>query len=251
MRRARFGWCLLFLGACASYKQNLMFVPPEGFTSGDIAAEASQAEHSFRIKPNDILLLEVYTNKGERIIDPEFELTRSRPEAVEEARPEVTYTVRPNGEVKLPLLGNLKISELTLSEAESMLQEKYSAYYNDSYVILRFDNKRVIVLGASEGAVVPLPYPGITLAEVLAISKSITNESNAENIRVLRGDKVFVIDMTKPSGFREYNLVMEPGDVVYVEPVRRPFSEGTRDISPLLSLAISLASLLVVILSLQ
>jgi polysaccharide export outer membrane protein len=44
---------------------------------------------------------------------------------------------------------------------------------------------------------------------------------------------------------------MEPDDVVYVEPVRRPFAEGTRDFAPILSLAISLASLLVVIISLQ
>lgn len=251
MRGARFGWWLLLLGACASYKKNLMFVPPEGYVSGDIATEAREAEREFRIKAGDVLRLEVYTSKGERLIDPELELTRSRSQTAESSRPEVTYIVSPAGEVKLPLLGTVKLSEMTVNEAENILEEKYSAFYRDAFVLLNFDNKRVVVLGASEGTVVPLPHPGITLAEVLALSKSITNESNAGNIRVLRGDKVFVIDMTKPSGFREYNLVMEPDDVVYVEPVRRPFAEGTRDIAPILSLAISLASLLVVIISLQ
>ena len=40
---------------------------------------------------------------------------------------------------------------------------------------------------------------------------------------------------------------MEPGDIVYVEPVRKPVSEAVRDYGPLLSILASLVTLIVVI----
>jgi len=40
---------------------------------------------------------------------------------------------------------------------------------------------------------------------------------------------------------------VEPGDVIYVEPVRRPFSEALRDYSGALSLLISLTTLVIVL----
>jgi polysaccharide export outer membrane protein len=45
-------------------------------------------------------------------------------------------------------------------------------------------------------------------------------------------------------------MVIEPGDVVYIEPVRKPFFEGIRDYGVLVSLATSISTLVLVILQL-
>ena len=42
----------------------------------------------------------------------------------------------------------------------------------------------------------------------------------------------------------------ELGDIVYVEPIRKPFSEGVRDYGPILSIITTLTTLIVVIVSL-
>ncbi len=88
------------------------------------------------------------------------------------------------------------------------------------------------------------------LVEVLALAKGVSNEGKAQNIRVLRQDKVFLVDLSTYEGYLKGNLVVEPGDVVYVEPIRRPFAESIRDYGILVSLATSVTTLVLVILQL-
>ena len=68
--------------------------------------------------------------------------------------------------------------------------------------------------------------------------------------RVLRGDQVFVADLSTFEGYLKNNIAIEPGDIVYVEPIRRPVSEATRDYAPIISMITSLTTLILVIVSL-
>jgi len=51
--------------------------------------------------------------------------------------------------------------------------------------------------------------------------------------------------LTTIQGMRKAELKMQPGDIVYIEPVRRVVSESLRDISPILSVITSLFTILV------
>jgi polysaccharide export outer membrane protein len=97
--------------------------------------------------------------------------------------------------------------------------------------------------------VVPLIDENVRLLEVLALANGISNDAKANNIRVLRGEDVFLIDLSTIEGFRTSNLIMQPGDIVYVEPIRRPFSEALRDYAGILSIVATLTTLIVVITS--
>ena len=108
-------------------------------------------------------------------------------------------------------------------------------------------NKRVIVLGAPGGQVIPLVNENIHLVEVLALAKGVDNLAKAHNIRVLRGDQVLVADLSTIDGYLKSNVLIEHGDIVYVEPVRRPVSEAFRDYLPVLTALTSLTTLIVVI----
>src|SRR5262245_48727075 len=113
----------VMLFSCSSYKQNIMLKTPEDFKSAPITREVLQAERNYVIQKNDYLKLEVYTNKGERIIDPNPDLSRPGTTTnAEDVRPEVTYLVELNGMVKFPVVGEMKIEGLTLRQAEAMLQ---------------------------------------------------------------------------------------------------------------------------------
>ena len=98
---------------------------------------------------------------------------------------------------------------------------------------------------------IPLANQNVTLAEILALSKGLDNFSKANNIRVVRSDRVFLVDLSTVAGFQAGNMIVEPGDIIYVEPVRRPVAEATRDYASLLSLFISTLSLIIVIRSLK
>jgi polysaccharide biosynthesis/export protein len=205
------------------------------------------AEKNYLIQKNDYLKLEVYTHSGERIIDPDRQLMKDMPNLSAMNRVTPNYLVDVNGVAKLPMIGEFKLEGLTIRQAEELLQKEYTKFYKDPYVTLEYTNKRVIVLGAPGGLVVPLINENVTLVEVLALAKGIDNNAKSHNIRILRGDEVFVADLSTVEGYRKSNLIMQHGDVVYVEPIRRPASEAARDYGPILNLGISIITLIVVL----
>jgi polysaccharide export outer membrane protein len=208
----------------------------------------TEAETPYRIQKNDFLTLQLYTNGGERIVDPNRE-SFSGEVNVESSSGSAApqYLVDENGLVKLPLIGELKLEGLTIREAEEILGEAYEKFYEEAYVVLKISNKRVIVLGAPGGMVIPLSQENMRLTEVLALAEGISPDARANNIRVIRGEKVLIADLSTFEGYQKNNVIMEPGDIVYIEPVRRPFIEALRDYSPVITIVTSLATLIFII----
>jgi len=235
----------LLLANCASYKQNIMFKPGENFVPDPIKGKAQTAERNYVIQKNDFLVIEIYSNNGEKLIDPNPEMTQSNLNSNDEE--EVTqYLVDINGVAKFPMVGEIKVEGLTLRQAEQALQTEYEKFFKSPFVTLRFNNKRVIILGFSKGQVLPLSNDNTTLAEVLAMAGGIDNNSMSHNIRVLRGDQVFLADFSTVEGFQKSNMIIEPGDIVYVQPIRRPVAEGFRDYGILLTFIVSIVTLIAV-----
>ena len=88
------------------------------------------------------------------------------------------------------------------------------------------------------------------MSEVLAMSGGLENDARANNIRVIRGEKVFLADFSTIEGYKNSEMILQSGDIVYVEPIRRPFTEATRDIGPTVSLLTSVITLIIVIITL-
>jgi polysaccharide export outer membrane protein len=233
--------------SCASYKANIMFKVPEDAT---LQKQAEEVQRNYVIQKHDMLKLDVYTNKGELIIDPDFNLMKEIPVQNAQRRPDPNYLVDVNGVAKFPMLGELKVEGLTIRQTEEILQKEYARYYTDPFVVLQYINKRVVVLGAPGGQVIPLVNENVTLAEVLALASGIENNARATNIRVIRGDQYFVADFSTIAGYQKSNMIMQPGDIVYVEPIRRPVSEAFRDYGVIVSVLTSLTTLIVVLTSL-
>lgn len=234
----------LMAASCGSYKQNIMFKVPEQAT---VKQQAEEAQRNYVVQVNDYLKLAVYTNKGERIIDPDLELYKDMPAQTGMMKPDPNYLVDVNGVVKFPKIDEIKLSGLTIRQAEEVLQKEFAKFYTDPFVTLQYINKRVILLGSPGGAVVPLVNENMTLVEVLAMGKGVDNNAKANNIRILRGDEFFVADFSTIDGYRKGNMIMQHGDIVYVEPIRRPVSEAVRDYGPLFSLALSISTLVIVL----
>lgn len=239
--------CLVFLVACGSYRQNIMFRPGQEQTPAPFNDEVVKAEKNYTIQPNDQLDLQVFSNKGERIIDPNFELRRQLGTNANAAEKKPVYWVANDGTAKLPMVGTQKLQGLTIREAELHLQKEYDQYYKDCFVALTFLNKRVVVLGAPGGQVIPLANENTRVTEILALAKGINNDGKAGNLRLIRGDQFYVIDFGTIDGLQKGNMIVQPGDIIYVEPVRRAFIEGIRDVAPLISLVVSLGTLVFLI----
>lgn len=231
--------------SCKSYQANILFEVEEEDME-ELSKVIVEVHDNYIVAPNDQLQIEVYTNKGEELIDPNNALTDDQPET--QTTPPI-YQVQPDGTVELPIVGQSTLKGLTISEVNQQLEEKYSVFYKDPFVLTKFLNKRVIVLGATEGKVIPLENEGMNLLEVLALAGGVNNDAKGHNIRWIRGDlsnpQVRVIDLTTIEGMARANLQVQPNDIIYVEPIRRPFTEGLKDVVPILSLLTSVLALVI------
>lgn len=223
-----------------------MFKLPEGFQPNKITKEALTVEKNYIIQQNDYLKLDVYSNKGEKLIDPNPELSNLTNNQNRTDKQQPNYLIDLQGVAKFPMIGELKLEGLTLRQAEEIIQKEYQNYFEKPFAILTYANKRVIILGAPGGQVIPLVNQNISLIEVLSLANGLDNLAKAQNIRVLRKEKVFLIDMSTIEGYKNGNMLIEPGDIVYIEPVRRPISEALKDYIGVLSLAVSIYALIIV-----
>lgn len=248
-----------------------------------LKAKGDLAYKNYKILPFDWIDVRVQTNNGEALIDPNFELRRQINGAngmmmaggmqggmggggianammIGTTNPN-RYLVNSDGGINLPMVGRIQLSGLTYRQADSLLAERYSNFYEDAFVVCRTSNRRCIVLSGSgglnlnaamtTGQVVSLPNEGLSLVEVLALAGGIPAYSDASNIRVIRGDlrnpKVMVINLQSINSMRESDLRILPNDIVYVEPVRRPAIDALRDIAPLITTSFSLLTLFIVL----
>lgn len=235
------------LSSCKAYKQDIMFKLDKNFTEEDLAVATQAVESNYILKPNDALLLDVFTNNGERLIDPNLEFVTNPGQQQQQFKDNFQYIIQHDGTVAFPMIGDMNLNGMTMFEAERAIAEKFDRVYKGSFVKLRITNRRVFVLGAPGGRVVPLSNENMNLIEVLAAAEGLDLGAKAQNIKLIRGKSVYRVNLSTISGMMESNMSVEPGDVIYVEPWRRPWLETLRDISPALSIVTSVLTLIVVV----
>ena len=82
-----------------------------------IKQNALEEERNFIIAKNDKLLIKVYSNGGERLIDPNPELSQTGSIEKSTSQNEPNYLIDLQGLIKLPLVGEIKLDDLTLKQA--------------------------------------------------------------------------------------------------------------------------------------
>jgi polysaccharide export outer membrane protein len=226
---------------------------------------------NYLTRKNDFLEFIIFTNKGESVIDPTSEYMK-QVNAIGSGggrSSSAKYLIQADGCADLPILGHIKLDSLTLHQTDSLLAEKYGKYYQDVYVMSKISNRKIYLLGIGSGGslgaigavggavggggggsrteVITLETENVTLIEVLAKAGGVGRYSHANRIKVIRGDlrnpTIFTIDITKYDSFQKSNLIMQPNDIIYIEPLRRGFLEFFGDFNSLTTLVSTILSI--------
>ncbi len=239
----------------------------------------NRTARNYTIHPNDLLNVQVFTNKGEKLIDPNGELRfgvpgtgttsiaapvssssggRSGGSSAATVPGSTQFVVQADGTVRLPLVDRVLLQGLSLIQADSVLKIRYSEYYKEPFIKTAVTNNRVTILGAPGGLVINLANDNMNLLEVLALAGGpdggaaggstgiARNGGRIDNIRIIRGDlknpQVQFINLNTLEGMRRGNLQIEPNDIIYIQPVRRPLLDNLVDAAPVLTVASTLLS---------
>jgi polysaccharide export outer membrane protein len=242
----------LLLSGCVRNEYRL-FRTDKSLVNDSIQTLLREDNPIFTVHKNDIVELSVYTNNGERIIDPdqEYLIVSSSSNGIAFSKTE-QYLVQHDGTVFLPMIGRVNLDGLTLRQTDSLLSSKYSSFYKNPFVKSRIVNKRIIVIGPMGAKVIKLENEDVNLVEAMALYGGLTIDMHTDRIRLLRGNlsanpDVQLINLSTIEGMRTAQHKLLPGDIIYIEPIKRVFRETMTDILPTISLTVSLLTLLVLI----
>lgn len=186
--------------------------------------------HVYRIGPYDILNIIVWDH-------PELTTITTQQTGPNQSG----FLVNENGYINYPFAGNIKVSGLTIPQAEQLITRKISNYIRNPQINIRvadFRSQEVQIMGeVSVRNIIRLNDRPITLLD--ALNKSGGTDlmtANTTSIFVIRGNldnlTVFGVDLKSPQMMMLAQLfILKNNDIVYVPPI--PITSWNRVISQL------------------
>jgi len=132
-------------------------------------------------------------------------------------------TVRPDGIITVPLLGEIKAAGVRPDALRAQIQEAASKYLTDAnvaVVVRQINSRKVFITGmVSTPGAYPLTGPR-TVMQLIALAGGLAEYADAENITIMRQgqQKSFKFnykDVAKGKKL-EQNIALQPGDTVVV-----------------------------------
>ncbi|RYY19701.1 MAG: polysaccharide export protein [Cytophagaceae bacterium] len=202
---------LLVLGLLSSCTQNLFvskkpLAPPTALATGP--------DYQYRLRKDDKLTISVFDHEELSIGSIYGHYSVSETEGKWEL-------VDAAGNLNVPRIGSYHVEGLTLMEAEAQLEKVMAKWIVNPQITLKVLNLQATVLGeVNTPGNQRLDKERNTLVEVLGKAGDFALYADKRHVKVLRqnaqGTQATEINLMKMSGFEQDNLVILPGDVVYV-----------------------------------
>ena len=199
--------CTGLFAGCASSSTPTSKTVSNKVTNQDVtsALQRVRSSQAYVLQPGDLIDIQVYM---------EDDMNR-------------VLRLSGNGTVTFPLVGNIKLSGLTLEQAEQRLAQRLTSYIKHpqvSMLVKEYGNKTVYVLGqVSKPASIEIPpEKPLTVLEAITSVGGFTDIANTSKVRVLRMEngkqKAIDVDVSQitKQGNKSMDIALQPGDVVFV-----------------------------------
>ena len=205
---------LLFFTACSTKSDyTLLQTATAKKTLKETLIKDSNIE--YRILAQDRLDISLYR-------DPTKGIMRTNSNELSQTMKTGGILVNTLGYVNLPLVGNIKVVNLTQTEASRRITQAYKKYLKTPSVSVEVMNKRLFVLGeVNKPGVVPIDREKMTIFEALAFAGDIKDSAVRTDIVIIsntpKGMKIRNIDLTNFDTMDYNSLLLRPNDIVYVQ----------------------------------
>lgn len=135
------------------------------------------------------------------------------------------HTVNQDGMINLAIVGELKVSDLTVEEIRDLVQREIDKYLINASVLVKLTSFKVSVLGDVQRPGTNYVYNNqSTIFEALAAAGDLNLSAKRKSVKVIRqvGDEAIVtnLDLTSPSIIESPYYFLHPNDVIYVDTSR-------------------------------
>ncbi len=161
------------------------------------------------------------------------------------------YLVDKFGNIEMLLIGKIQVSGLTLQEVRELLRTKFKEYIDNPLVsVKRYEFKFTVLGEFNKPGTYSLTQERVTLTDAIGLAGDLTSYGNRTNIKIMRVNeresKTIMVDMTSNDAFDPEKMFLKPGDVIYVEPIRR---KALANISPALTTITSIVSVTILMIT--
>ena len=176
----------------------------------------------YMIQPNDILNIRVQS------MDPEqstFFNISSTERGNYQTNPASLflsgYSVNQDGLINLPIVGDIKVSGLTVEQIRELIQNEINKYLLDAIVLVKLTSFKISVLGDVGNPGTNFVYnTQATIFEALSAAGDANISANIRIVRLIRqiDGKSYVIkmDLTDPKIIESPYYFLLPNDVIYI-----------------------------------
>jgi len=205
---------ILLFSACSTKEYKLFQKEnPEHLST----VEDLNISYSVKIIPDDLLNIDIYN------MNQKSNATLLGTNNASSEKDNSEFLVPDDGKIFLPLLGDVKVTGLTIKEMNQKLQQQYTQYLKKPYVKSKIKNHRVYVLGEIEKqGVVPIEGNSISVIEILSKSGGFTDHAIRNKLRIIYEEqgkfKMRTLDLTKFTTLNTKSLMVKHNSIVYVEP---------------------------------
>ncbi|MBR4303599.1 MAG: polysaccharide biosynthesis/export family protein [Bacteroidaceae bacterium] len=251
----KFASVLLFvavLASCTAYKS----VPY--LQNVDQVELEKKPLYDAKIMPKDLLTITVNTTDPEAaapfnltvqtVLNAQSKSTYSQPALM-------MYLVDNEGMIDFPVLGRLKVGDLTKTQAEEMIRQGLKPYLKEVPIVnVRMANYKISVLGeVARPGTFSISNEKVNIFEALALAGDMTVWGVREDVKLIREDsngerQVISLNMNDAEVINSDYYYLQQNDVVYVTPNK--VKARNSDIGSATSLWFTAGSMLVSIASL-
>lgn len=209
----------ILLGSCTSKKDLHYFQDIRSENSNSLRFEAPE------IQPNDILDIKVSA------LVPETAMPYNRQMAGNSVMNNLDllklqgYLVGSEGMIKFPVLGSIKVSELSPMELEEKLEKELEdgGHLVEPTVSVRLLNSKVTILGeVQRPGTYTFTEQFLTLPQALGYAGDLTINGQREDILLIREEwgerRVNHLDLTTTDWFNTPYYYVKPNDVIVINP---------------------------------
>lgn len=243
---------ILFCFSCSSYKEIPYF---QDLNQNTITKEEITNFSPLTVQPGDLLAINVTSLNPDASAVFNYNLNRTSGinSDVSAQNAVIGYLVDLNGNIRLPLIGEMKVAGFNTTELNDQLQVKLQTYLSKPIVNIRVLNFKISVLGdVLRPDVFTVSNERITIPEALSLAGDLNITGIRNNILLIReiaGKREFIpIDLDSKKLFESPYYYLKNNDVIYVTPNKAKLAAASTDFQKV-SLVIAALSVIAIVLS--
>ncbi|KAA5548780.1 polysaccharide biosynthesis/export family protein [Adhaeribacter rhizoryzae] len=232
---------LLLISSCNSGKKLILLQDQQA----DALNQQNELIKSFTLKEADYLIKE-----EDRMMINIFSMTEERFNFLQD-RPDVEVTVDSKGQIDLPVIGLVKVSGLTIANAEKKIKTAATDYLKNPRIAIKLLNFNYTVIGevGRQGTINALD-PKINVLEAIGQAGGFTEFADRGNVRLIRSENgkanIYQLNVLEDNLLLSEKFFLQPNDVILVNPTKKRTTNQERlsTISIILSIVTSLSFVL-------